>query len=117
MNFNYVPEQQDIIWINFQPSKKNEIGGRHPAVVLSTSGYTAVTGLVAVSPITHATDNRLKEMFVPIKSDFGIEGFVNPLKFHTFSVIGRHVEYAGGLLDDASFAIVLKVHQQILNYM
>lgn len=27
MNFNYVPEQQDIIWINFQPSKKNEIGG------------------------------------------------------------------------------------------
>lgn len=56
-------------------------------------------------------------MFVPIKSDFGIEGFVNPLKFHTFSVIGRHVEYAGGLLDDASFAIVLKVHQQILNYM
>jgi len=117
MNFNYVPEQQDIIWINFQPSKKNELLGRHPAVVLSTSGYTAVTGLVAVSPITHATDNRLKEMFVPIKLNFGIEGFVNPLKFHTFSVIGRHVEYAGGLLDDASFAIVLKVHQQILNYM
>ena len=115
MNFNYVPEQQDIIWINFQPSKKNELLGRHPAVVLSTSGYTAVTGLVAVSPITHATDNRLKEMVVPIKSDFGIEGFVNPLRFHTFSVIGRHVEYAGGLLDDASFAVVLKVHQQILN--
>ncbi|WP_395387416.1 type II toxin-antitoxin system PemK/MazF family toxin [Pediococcus parvulus] len=115
MNFNYVPEQQDIIWINFQPSKKNELRGRHPAVVLSTSGYTAVTGLVAVSPITHATDNRLKEMVVPIKSDFGIEGFVNPLQFHTFSVIGRHVEYAGGLLDDASFAVVLKVHQQILN--
>ncbi|MDV7719330.1 pemK family growth inhibitor [Pediococcus ethanolidurans] len=76
-----------------------------------------VTGLVAVSPITHAADNRLKELFVPIKTNFGIEGFVNPLQFHTFSMTGCNVEFAGGLLDDASFAVVLRVHQQILNYV
>lgn len=117
MSSNYIPEQQDIVWINFQPSKANELKERHPAVVLSNSGYTMVTGLVAVSPIMHATDNRLKELFVPIKTNFGIEGFVNPLQFHTFSMTGRHVEFAGGLLDDASFAVVLRVHKQILNYV
>lgn len=54
MKIKNIPDQQDIIWINFQPSKGQEIRGRHPAVVLSHADYTIQTGLVAVSPITHA---------------------------------------------------------------
>ncbi|WP_134645028.1 type II toxin-antitoxin system PemK/MazF family toxin [Weissella cibaria] len=114
-NIEYVPEQQDLVWIDFQPSKGNELRGRHPAVVLSASGYTRMTGLVAVSPVTHGINNRLKEMFVPVITNFGIDGYVNPLQFHTFSVVSRNVEYAGGILDDSAFAMVMKTHQQLLN--
>lgn len=51
---NYIPEKQDIIWIDFKPSKNEEIRGRHPAVVLSSAIYSEITGLTVVSPIMHA---------------------------------------------------------------
>jgi mRNA interferase MazF len=115
MSSNYVPERQDVVWVDFQPSKLNEIRGRHPAVVLSNSGYSRLTGLVAVSPITHAVNNKLQELFIPIKTNFDIEGYINPLQFHTFSIKGRNVQFAGGLIDDATFAEVAIRHEQIVS--
>ena len=108
-------EQQEIVWADFQPSTENELRGRHPAVVLSTKGYSLITGLVAVSPITHATNNHFKSLFVPIEQNSKITGFVNPLQFHTFRIKGRHIESAGSHLDDHTFAQVIRIHRQLLN--
>ncbi|MFC6164978.1 type II toxin-antitoxin system PemK/MazF family toxin [Lactiplantibacillus dongliensis] len=109
------PVQREIVWIDFQPSQANELRGRHPAVGLSTAGFSELTGQVAVSPITHATHNHLKTMFIPINNNPKINGFVNPLQFHTFSIIGRHIESTGTLLDIEAFARVIRIHQQLLN--
>jgi len=54
-------------------------------------------------------------MFIPINNNPKINGFVNPLQFHTFSIIGRHIESTGTLLDIEAFARVIRIHQQLLN--
>lgn len=111
----FFPEQQEIVWVDFQPSKHNELRGRHPAVVLSTKGFSQITGQVVVSPITHATSNHLKSFFVPISNNAQIQGYVNPLQFHTFSLLGRHITSTQTFLDDAAFMKVIRTHAQILN--
>ncbi|WP_125567513.1 type II toxin-antitoxin system PemK/MazF family toxin [Companilactobacillus insicii] len=111
----FYPEQQEIVWVDFQPSKDNELRGRHPAVVISTSGYSKITGQVAVSPITHGKNNKLKSMFIPINNNDKVDGYVNPLQFHTFSILGRNIQSSSTILDDASFAEVIRIHEQILN--
>lgn len=50
---NYIPQKQDIIWIDFNPSKGKEIQKRRPALVISSDNYNKQTGFVAVCPITH----------------------------------------------------------------
>lgn len=114
-NPKWFPQQQEIVWVNFQPSSNSELRGRHPAVVLSTQGFSKVTGQVAVSPITHATNNRLKGMFIPVLNNAQIQGYVNPLQFHTFSLIGRQITSTQTFLDDEAFMNVIRRHEQILN--
>lgn len=115
MKSNYIPNRQDIIWINFLPSVGEEIRGRHPAVVLSTEIYSKLTGLVLVTPITHGTNNRLKDFFIEIKSSGKIEGFVNPLQVFSFSFRKRKVQYTGEYLDNSTYAEVHKRIRQLLD--
>ena len=48
----YVPEQGDIIQINFDPSAGNEIMKRRPAYVLSRQPFNDQTEFAIVAPIT-----------------------------------------------------------------
>ena len=57
----YIPDKGDIIILDFNPSSGAEIRKRRPAVVISNNKYSSLTGLVVVCPITHATNNRLKD--------------------------------------------------------
>ncbi|MTW31059.1 type II toxin-antitoxin system PemK/MazF family toxin, partial [Streptococcus pneumoniae] len=46
--YDYIPEKQDIIWIDFDPSVGREIQKRRPAIVVSRREYSERTGFVAV---------------------------------------------------------------------
>ena len=48
----YVPDEGDIIWMNFTPQSGHEQAGRRPAVVLSPKGYNCRSGLVVCVPVT-----------------------------------------------------------------
>ncbi|PWT39087.1 cell division protein [Limosilactobacillus reuteri] len=115
MSFNkgYLPDRQDIIWINFQPSRGQEIRGRHPALVISSKEYSLLTGLVMVMPITHANNNRLKEFFIPLHGE-NIEGFINPLQTFTFSIMKRNAEYSGETANTVDWAQAITIHNQII---
>lgn len=108
-----LPNRQDIIWIDFQPSAGKEMLGRHPAIVLSYSNYTMMTGLVMVMPITHAYHNRLKDFFIPIKTA-SIEGYINPLQVFTFDCQSRHLEMTGQIVSADKWAEALEVHREII---
>lgn len=109
----YLPERQDLIWINFKPSVGQKIRGRHPAIVMSSANYSRVTGLVMVMPITHGTNNRLKNFFVPLHSQ-KLEGYINPLQIFTFSIRKRNAQFTGEVASTQDWAEALTIHKNIL---
>ncbi|MEH6473835.1 MAG: type II toxin-antitoxin system PemK/MazF family toxin [Halopseudomonas sp.] len=48
----YIPERNEIIWLDFEPTKGKEIGKYRPALVLSSKAYNKQTGLVICCPIS-----------------------------------------------------------------
>lgn len=52
MKVEYIPQKQDIIWIDFDTSIGKEIQNRRPVLVISSQKYSRATGFVAVCPIT-----------------------------------------------------------------
>lgn len=48
----FVPDQGDIIWVDFDPTKGSEQAGHRPAVVLSPFTYNNPTGLCLCVPCT-----------------------------------------------------------------
>ena len=48
----YVPNQGDIVWLNFDPSAGREITKKRPAFILSRIEFNRHTGLAIVAPIT-----------------------------------------------------------------
>jgi mRNA interferase MazF len=49
----YVPDEGDVIWLNFTPQSGHEQAGRRPAVVLSPRDYNSRAGLLVCVPITN----------------------------------------------------------------
>lgn len=49
---NYVPDQGDIVWLDFKPQQGHEQRGRRPALVLSFKEYNKTIGLAIFCPIT-----------------------------------------------------------------
>ena len=53
----YVPDQGDIVWLDFNPQLGHEQRGRRPALVVSFKAYNEKTGLGLFCPITsHVKD-------------------------------------------------------------
>ena len=70
MSKNYTPDRNDIIWLDFEPSKGKEIGKYRPALVLSSSEYNKKTGLLICCPISSSvrggsTEVRVENLETP----------------------------------------------------
>lgn len=48
----YIPERNEIIWLDFEPTKGKDIGKYRPALVLSSKNYNQQTGLLICCPIS-----------------------------------------------------------------
>lgn len=53
MAATYVPDEADIVWLNFTPQSGHEQAGRRPAVVLSPKAYNSRAGLLVCVPVTN----------------------------------------------------------------
>lgn len=60
----YIPNRNDIIWLDFEPTKGKEIGKYRPALVLSSHGYHQATGLAIVCPISTSIRGGTTEVAV-----------------------------------------------------
>ncbi len=52
MSLQYIPDRNDIIWLDFEPTKGKEIGKYRPALVLSSKAYNRQTGLLICCPVS-----------------------------------------------------------------
>ena len=48
----YIPERNEIVWLDFEPTKGKEIGKYRPALILSSRAYNQQTGLLICCPIS-----------------------------------------------------------------
>lgn len=49
---HYVPERNDVTWLDFEPTKGKEVGKYRPILVLSSKAYNQKTGLLICCPIS-----------------------------------------------------------------
>lgn len=115
--FDYTPEIQDLIWLNFDPATGHEIKKRRPALVLSSSGYNHVSKLAVVTPITHANHNTQMQtgFMIPLNNTLPVDGYINPLQFYTLNFKQRKATYIT-TLDDSTFILVRQRIKEILNF-
>ncbi len=64
MKPQYIPERNDIIWLDFEPVKGKEIGKYQPTFVLSCQKYNKKTGLLICCPISTSICGTLTEVDV-----------------------------------------------------
>jgi mRNA interferase MazF len=48
----YVPDRNDLVWLDFEPPRGKEIGKYRPALVLSSRDYNRKTGLLICCPVS-----------------------------------------------------------------
>jgi mRNA interferase MazF len=53
----WVPDRQDIVWINCYPQAGNEMRDKHPFLVLSPRDFNKATSLILGLPMTTAEYN------------------------------------------------------------
>lgn len=66
---NYIPQQGDIIWLNFNPTRGHEQKGMRPALVISPLEYNIRSHLALVCPITSNVKGYPFEVLVRIKKN------------------------------------------------
>lgn len=64
----YIPDQGDLIWIEFNPQAGHEQAGLRPAIVVSPASYNGVIGLAVLCPITSKVKGYPFEVLLPKKS-------------------------------------------------
>lgn len=62
MSKSYIPRRNDIIWLDFDPTKGKEIGKYRPALVLSSVEYNKKSGLVICCPISTSIRGHITEV-------------------------------------------------------
>jgi len=70
----YIPEQGDIIYLDFDPQAGHEQKGRRPALVVSNLTYNKITHMALVCPITNT--NRKFPLHVPLDLSTKSTGYV-----------------------------------------
>ncbi len=68
----YIPEQGDIIWIDFDPKAGTEQSKRRPAIVLSPKSYNSKTSLCIICPITSKIKNYPFEIKLKINNTYSV---------------------------------------------
>lgn len=100
----FVPDRGDIIWLDFNPIRGHEQGGRRPALVLSTREYNVISKLAIVCPATSQVKGYPFEVQFKIKN---IDGVILADHIRNVDWIQRHADKVGTV----SEAVVTEVQE------
>ncbi|MDP1690252.1 MAG: endoribonuclease MazF [bacterium] len=88
----YIPSRSDIVWLDFNPVRGHEQGGRRPALIVSPEKYNAKSGLALVCPITSQAKGY------PFEIDFktkAVQGVILSDQIRGIDWTQRHAEKIG----------------------
>jgi mRNA interferase MazF len=116
---DWVPDRQDIIWIDCNPQAGREMRDRHPFLVLSPRSFNASTSLVIGLPMTTAEYNADNPFAVAagmaVGAKSGKTSYVLCHQPKSFDWRVRHgAPHPMGRLSDARFAQACLILNQIV---
>jgi len=88
-----LPDEGDLVWINFSPHAGHEQAGRRPAIVLSPISYHRKTNYAVVCPITSNT--KFYPYKVPLPDGLGVSGVVLSDQAKSIDRNARDLEVVG----------------------
>ncbi|MTI14087.1 type II toxin-antitoxin system PemK/MazF family toxin [Sansalvadorimonas verongulae] len=106
MKKQYIPEKNDIIWLDFEPTKGKEIGKLRPALVLSSKDYNQKTGLLICCPISTSIRGAATE--VPV-DNLKVKSVVAASLIQTLSWKDRGAEYITKARKGVFEEVILKI--------
>jgi len=86
----YVPEQGDIVALNFDPQSGHEQKGRRPAIIISNKTFNQHLGLAFACPITNT--KRDFPFHVKVQSD-NITGYIMSEQMKSIDYNARNIKF------------------------
>ena len=102
----FVPDQGDIVWLEFDPQSGHQQKGRRPALVLSPKSYNGKVGLMLCCPITSKAKGYPFEVEVETKE---VSGVVLSDQVKSLDWQARKASHAG----DVSLEVMNQVRQRL----
>ena len=65
MSAAYVPDREDLVWLEFTPQTGSEQAGRRPALVISPKSYNGKVGLALFCPVPSKIKGYPFEVLLP----------------------------------------------------
>jgi mRNA interferase MazF len=87
----YIPQQGDIIYLDFDPQAGHEQRGRRPALVVSNYTYNKITRMALVCPITNT--DRAFPLHVCLKNRTQITGFIMCEQVKSLDIAMRNASF------------------------
>ena len=101
----YIPEQGDIVFLDFSPTSGHEQGGFRPAVVISKSAFNKASGMAIVAPVTSKIKGYPFEVVLASKK---ITGAALVDQFRSVDYAARNARRAGAVSEAVFLEIKLK---------
>ena len=86
----YIPEQGDIVVLNFDPQSGHEQKGRRPAIIVSNKTFNQHLGLAFACPITNT--KRDFPFHVKVDSD-NITGYIMSEQMKSIDYNARNIKF------------------------
>ena len=100
---SYIPNQGDIIYLDFDPQAGHEQRGRRPALVVSNITYNKLTKMALVCPITNT--NRNFPLHVALNSKTNTSGFIMCEQVKALDINFRNATFQERLPSDLMFEV------------
>ena len=94
----YIPEQGDIIYLEFDPQAGHEQKGKRPALVVSNNTFNKFTKLAMVCPITNT--DRGFPLHVQLDERSKISGVIMCEQIKSLDITARNASFAGKVPPD-----------------
>ena len=110
----YIPQRNDVVWLDFEPSAGREQNKRRPALILSPKEYNK-SGLAIVVPITSGTGiSANKGFMVNIPKDAKISGQIVSDQIKNLDWRIRNAERITSLDEDTTSDVIAKTRTLLL---
>lgn len=87
----YIPNQGDIVYMDFDPQAGHEQRGRRPALVISNNSFNNLTKLAIVCPITNTQSGF--PLHIPLDGRTEITGVVMCDQIKTLDYTSRNARF------------------------